>query len=75
MKLRASGDSMRLEMIDEILEDIHHVWRDIVEGDRAVATGGKASLLGVVAVFRVPVGIRILKETFFNSTWLMLSKK
>ena len=49
-------DAVRPEMVDEVLQDVHHVGGDVVEGDGVVAAAGESLLVRVVLVGRVPVG-------------------
>lgn len=52
----ADSDSLGLEIIDEILEDIHVGWRDLVEGDGCVTARRETRLsgVGIEAVELVP---------------------
>ena len=49
-------DAVRPEMVDEVLQDVHHVGGDVVEGDRVVAAAGESLLFRVVLILQVPTG-------------------
>ena len=49
-------DAVRPEMVDEVLQDVHHVGGDIVEGDGEVAAAAKALLLRVELELPIPAG-------------------
>ena len=48
-------DAVRPEMVDEVLQDVHHVGGDVVEGDGQVAAAGESLLLLVELIHLVPV--------------------
>ena len=47
-------DSIWPEMVDEILEDVHHVRGDIMEGDGVITAACKTLLLRVKYIFVIP---------------------
>ena len=54
----AEVDAVRSEMVYEVLQDVHLIRGDVVEGDGEVTAAGEALLLRVELVRPVPAVVR-----------------